>query len=139
MNINRKKLPCQYHIGECCTIMSPKEAAVILAKCSKSHKIYGIRAEMLARNRWQLTWAFPIKEASASREGYDQTSISGSMEFAPEYPGCPYCGSHQLTVCSCGRISCTSQQAGQSICEWCGARGELGQFTGGTITANGDR
>ena len=116
-----------------------KEATAILAKYPKSHRTYGIRAEMLAQNRWQLTWAFPVKESSARREGYDQTSIKGTLEFAPGYLGCPYCGSCQLTVCSCGRISCTSQQAGQSICECCGARGELGQFTGDTTAANGDR
>lgn len=116
-----------------------KEAAVILAKCPKHHRTYGIRTEMLTRNRWQLTWAFPVKEASAKREGYDQTTISGSLEFSPEYPGCPYCGSCQLTVCSCGHISCTVKEGGQSACVWCGRRGELGEYTGGTIAANGDR
>lgn len=119
--------------------MVAKEAAVILSKCPEVHRTYGIRAELLSKNCWQLTWAFTVKESSARREGYDRTSISGSLEFASEYPGCPYCGSHQLAVCSCGRISCTSQKNGQSMCEWCGSRGELGEFTGGTIVANGDR
>lgn len=42
-----------------------QEAAVLLAKCPKAHKSYGIRAELSAKNRWRLTWAFPVKESSA--------------------------------------------------------------------------
>jgi len=116
-----------------------KEAVVLLAKCPEFHKIYGIRTELLTPNRWQLTWAFPIKETSARREGYDQTSINGSLEFSSEYPGCPYCHSHQITVCSCGRVSCTVLKNDRAVCGWCGRRGELGEYTTGAIKASIDR
>lgn len=74
--------------------------------------------------------AFPIKEASAKREGYDKTTVKGQIEFTDEYPGCPYCGGHQLTVCSCGHIGCTHTSEGVYRCEWCGTTGQIGDLYG---------
>lgn len=114
------------------------EAVVLLAKCGESHKAYGIRAESSMANHWRLTWAFPVKESSAKREGYDKTSISGNIDFTNEYPGCPHCGGHQLTVCSCGHIGCTIVRRGKYTCEWCGSEGELGGYNGAAIKAGLD-
>lgn len=114
------------------------EAVIILCKCGRYHKAYGIRTENIGNN-WICTWAFPIKEGSAKREGYDKTSIKGSITFANEYPGCPYCGGNNLTVCSCGHLNCTMLKDGRFTCEWCGAQGEISDYTGEeTIAAGSD-
>ena len=39
-----------------------REANVVLAKCRKSHRMYGIRIERRMNNVWYCTWAFPISE-----------------------------------------------------------------------------
>lgn len=45
------------------------EAVVLIAKCGERHKTYGMRLEKTGHDRWLTTWAFPIKESSAKREG----------------------------------------------------------------------
>lgn len=114
------------------------EALVVLCRCGENHKPYGIRAEKLSSKQWSLTWAFPIKEASAKREGYDRASIGGEIGYSTDYPGCPYCGRRELTVCSCGHLSCTVLNNGIFTCEWCGSQGTLGDYTGEAITAGMD-
>lgn len=115
-----------------------KEALILLAKCAEQHKTYGIRSEKVSSNHWRNTWAFPIKESSAKREGYDKTSISGIIEFAEDYPGCPYCGGKELILCSCGHLNCTITKNGLFTCEWCGAQGTVGTYNGETINASMD-
>ena len=114
------------------------EAVVVLAKCGEAHKTYGMRVERTGKDHWLITWAFPIKDIAAKREGYDKTSVRGAIEFAAEYPGCPYCGGKELTVCSCGHLNCTIVRDGAFTCEWCGSQGRLGAYTGETITAGMD-
>ena len=114
------------------------EAVIVLCKCGETHKTYGIRAEQTGSNRWKLTWSFPIKDASAKREGYDKAAIGGTIDHADDYPGCPYCGRKYFTVCSCGHICCTVLKDGIFTCEWCGTAGTISDYTGGEITAGSD-
>ena len=115
-----------------------QEAVIVLCKCGEVHKTFGIRAAKIASRKWSFTWAFPIKEASAKREGYDKTSIGGDISNDREYPGCPYCGQRGFTVCSCGHLNCTVLKNGIFTCEWCGVQGTLGDYTGGAISAGVD-
>ena len=64
-----------------------KEAVVLIAKCGESHKSYGIRMEKTGADRWLTTWAFPIKDSSAKREGYDKIQVKGDISFSDDYPG----------------------------------------------------
>lgn len=116
------------------------EAVVLIVKCSECHKAYGIRMEKSGCDCWLTTWAFPIKESSAKREGYDRVQVKGNISFADDYPGCPYCGGHEITLCtSCGHLSCTHPVGGIQTCEWCGSQGRLGDFDGSyAITAGMD-
>ena len=99
-----------------------KEASVILAKC-KDKKIYGIRIEK-RDNDWVRTWAFPISEDMAEKEGVDKTNITGSVYTDEEYPGCPYCGAKRCFVCgNCGKVSCYDG-SDKVVCKWCGASGK---------------
>ena len=116
-----------------------KEAVIVLSKCGEVHKTFGIRAEKAESNRWLFTWAFPIRDDSAKREGYDKSTISGNIEYTAEYPGCPYCSQKYFTVCSCGHICCTILRNGIFTCEWCGAQGTIGEYGGESIKAGEDR
>ena len=104
-----------------------KEANVVLAKCRRSHKIYGIRVEKREDNIWYCTWAFPITETGASNEGYGDTKISGRVDFDPEYPGCPYCGNYEWVSCGkCGKLTCCGDDDEKFFtCAWCGNSGKL--------------
>ena len=94
------------------------EAVVVLCKCGEAHKTYGIRAEKKAPNSWLFTWAFPIKESSAKREGY--------------------CKEQFIVVCNCGHISCHIVKGNQFTCEWCGLKGTVVDYTGESIKAGSD-
>lgn len=115
-----------------------KEAVIILSKCGERHKTYGIRAEKKGKDTWIFNWAFPIKDDVAKREGYDKSSVKGNILFSEDYPGCPYCGGSSWTLCSCGHLSCTIVKDGVFTCEWCGAKGTIGAYTGEAITAGMD-
>ncbi len=115
-----------------------EEAVIVLCKCRKHHKTYGIRAEKIGYDNWAFTWAFPIKETVAKREGYDNSSVKGSITFTEEFPGCPYCGGMNWVVCSCGHLNCTIMENGVFICEWCGEQGTIGNYTGEAIFAGID-
>ena len=104
-------------------------ANVIMAKCGTSGRPYGIRIEKRG-NDWVSTWAFPIDEKKAKREGFDKTKISGSLIPVDNFPGCPHCKAEALMQCGCGKIICykmsgrtekTSKKAEYKLkCPWCG-------------------
>ena len=114
------------------------EVVIILAKCGENHNTYGMRVENAGENEWLATWAFPVKESSVKREGYDKTTVNGNIAFLEEYPGCPFCGSKALTVCSCGHLNCTILKNGVFTCEWCGIQGQIGRYGGEGIIAGMD-
>ena len=119
--------------------MIKKEATIALCKCKETHKIYGVRFEKTSTSSWKYTWAYPIKEAVAKREGYDGTVIIGDIEPDDEYPGCPYCGAKFFVVCSCGKLNCNVGNVKRFICEWCGLSGALIEYDGFGIKSGGDR
>jgi hypothetical protein len=100
----------------------PLNAKVILARCSKTRKTFGIRIEQ-RNGDWVRTWAFPIDEHKAKREGFDAETVSGSLKAVSGYPGCPHCGGIPVAPCSCGKIFCAKDWAGKEMeltCPWCG-------------------
>lgn len=105
--------------------MLKKEANVILSKCEKTAKTFGIRVEK-RNNDWFRTWAFPIKDDVAKREGFDKIVLNGSFLADPEFPGCPYCKADSFFICSCGKMSCCDLNRGNVVtCHWCGTKCEL--------------
>ena len=95
------------------------EAIIILAKCPKTHLMYGIRAQKINRDWWR-TWAFPINEYRARREGYDITTVEGSLCCTMDYPGCPYCKYKGFVQCyECHKLSCWDGKS-HMVCPWCG-------------------
>jgi predicted RNA-binding Zn-ribbon protein involved in translation (DUF1610 family) len=104
-------------------------AKVIMAKCSGTKKAFGIRIEERDGD-WERTWAFPIDEGKAKREGFDGNTVTGSMEPDDEYPGCPHCGDAGFVRCDCGKIGCGGGIRNQGdhaeyTCPWCGSTGTL--------------
>jgi hypothetical protein len=73
-------------------------AAVGIAKCPTSGKIYGVRIEERENNKWIATWAFPIKPEVAQREGYQENEFPAGITYDSHYPGCPYCDKQEDLV-----------------------------------------
>jgi len=106
----------------------PLEATVVLAKCSKTKKCFGIRVEKRG-NSWDRTWAFPIDESAAKNEGFYANKVSLSRTDS-EYPGCPHCGDGGYARCSCEKIGCMGEVEKKDnkmfyTCPWCGKTGEM--------------
>jgi hypothetical protein len=99
------------------------EAQIILSKCCRHNKTFGVRVEK-RDNDWVRTWAFRISEASAMREGFDRTKITGSLYAFSEFPGCPYCGDRGLFLCACGKASCFDGKSRSVFCHWCNTKAE---------------
>lgn len=96
------------------------EAAVILARCSRGAKLYGMRTQKMEDGDWWRTWAFPIDENRAHKEGYDTTPIRGNLKNTSGYPGCPYCGTYNFAQCGkCSKLTCYNGEK-QLKCGWCG-------------------
>lgn len=115
------------------------EARIAMCKCKETKKLYGVRMQREGSG-WKYTWAFPIEEKSAKREGYHDTELMGSIEPDEEYPGCPYCSTKYFVVCGgCKKLNCNVGVGNTFKCEWCGMSGTLGGFYGDGIAAGGDR
>jgi len=104
----------------------PLNAAVVLARCAKTKKLYGMRVEKRG-NDWVRTWAFPIDERKAKNEGFAANKVSGSMTAVDDYPGCPHCGAAGFVHCGCGKIGCWigSKETKKYVCPWCGQKAEV--------------
>lgn len=116
------------------------KATVILQKCTKTKKMFGVRIQEMEDGEWYRTWAFPIDEGRAAQEGYQNTQIKSFLPAVADYPGCPYCGSTNFFYdCNCGKISCYYGDSTHT-CPWCnntysdlGSMTEKVSFTGGDI------
>ena len=73
-----------------------------------------------------------VRQGCLGKPDYDY------IQFADEYPGRPYCGGTQLTLCSCEHSSCTILKNGFFTCERCKRQGQIGTYTGEAITAGTD-
>lgn len=113
------------------------EARIALCKCKEGKNIYGVRLEKTEIG-WKYTWAFPVKEAAARREHYDETKIVGEIFPDVGYPGCPYCGTKDFVVCDCGKLNCHNGNDTHFICNWCGLSGTLGSYDGSGFGSGGD-
>jgi DNA-directed RNA polymerase subunit RPC12/RpoP len=119
----------------------PLKAKVIMARCSKNKRSFGIRIEQRGRD-WVRTWAFPMDERKARREGFDANTVTGSMNADDEYPGCPYCGSMGFVQCGCEKIGCSGGvrdygDYGEYTCPWCGDEIELQHADSFDVTGGG--
>src|SRR4051794_35303984 len=85
--------------------MSRLNVVVVMGRCSSSRSAFGVRFEEKRRAQWVADWAFPVKEAAGQREGFDRGDIQGTFTFDPTYPGCPYCKSHSVYRCECGKVA----------------------------------
>jgi len=101
------------------------EATVVMAKCNISKESFGIRAEKQI-NKWVFNWAFKLSEKAATNEGYNETTISGAIAIASEYPGCPHCGGRGTYVCGhCKKAVCLKGEETEVTCPHCGNKGKL--------------
>lgn len=95
------------------------KATVLLQKCTQTEKVFGVRVQEMEDGEWYRTWAFPISEECANREGYQNTHIASMLPALDEYPGCPYCKSKRFFYDAyCGKISCYHGEE-KITCPWC--------------------
>ena len=117
---------------------SPK-VLIVLGRCQQRKDLFGMRVEMLEHGRWAANWAFAIREQAAHRERYDSNTITGSIEIAAAYPGCPTCEAKSFFACgACKKVGCWDRQALSVACPWCDHRAELGGLLT-KLQATGDR
>ena len=105
------------------TCLSDK-AFAIMAVCEETKKHFGITVDEISSRHYKFVWAFKIDKDIAHKEGYDIHTVTGTVELDGEYPGCPYCGSKQFYIFSCGKVVCYHGQQ-RVTCPECGATGEL--------------
>jgi hypothetical protein len=109
-------------------MITPK-VVIIMARCSRSKKSFGIRMEDKLAGQWSADWAFAMKEDAAKREGYDKSDISGNFSIDDTYPGCPYC--EQLSFVKCGKcekVSCGGEQGSTHVCPWCNNNAQISGY-----------
>jgi hypothetical protein len=111
---------------------------IVMGRCSKTHRSYGMRFEEKEPGYWLLSWTFAMKEDASRKEGYDQSTITGGFGLDPEYPGCPHCGASSLVKCACGKVGCWDQESTTFTCPWCHNTGEI-RGTIDSLSAGGDR
>jgi hypothetical protein len=111
-------------------LMTNPNVVIIMAKCSKTKENFGIRLEEKLSGQWVADWTFRMKAATAQREGYDQSRISGSFDIDDAYPGCPYCQDSGFVLCNgslfshCSKVSCGSGST--HTCPWCNQTAKIG-------------
>lgn len=114
------------------------KATVILQKCTKTKKTFGIRIQELEDGEWYRTWAFPIDENRAKREGYHKTQVMSLLPSQTEYPGCPHCECKNFFYDhNCGKISCYYGEE-RFTCPWCGGTYDVVSITEKLKFSGGD-
>jgi hypothetical protein len=98
---------------------------IVCLRCSRSGQLWGARFEEVSPNVWSATWAFPLRDAVAAREGYDRSTITGQFTLSDEYPGCVSCENRSFVLCGCGRLGCAPDGAKWYQCPWCRGAGEV--------------
>ena len=120
-------------------LMRGPEARIAVCKCGEAKKTYGVRFERFGEG-WKSTWAFPLEESSARRQGYEDTELKGNLFLDNKYPGCPYCHTRSFIVCDdCHKLNCNIGDSELFTCEWCGIEGVLSDYEGSGVAAGGDR
>lgn len=102
-------------------------ARVILARCSQTQKLFGIRMEEKPSGIWEMDWAFKLDEERAQTEGYNDEQLNVKCDFSYDYPGCPYCERTGWVQCgNCGNIVCYDSTKDENgfDCPWCGEHRE---------------
>jgi hypothetical protein len=118
--------------------MCKQNVVVVIALCSKTGDINGVRFEEIEKKHWACDWAFKIKAKTASKEGYDRTYISGTITIAEDYPGCRYCLAKGLLLCSCGILICHDGSKKRYRCPKCGVTGSVSNESVSNLTAQND-
>jgi hypothetical protein len=115
-----------------------KNVFVVRARCGGHNRLSGVRMEEQWPGHWAATWAFPLREDVAKREGYEARTIEGAFGFSPGYPGSSSCEAGSFYVCGCGATVCWNAVDRVGPGPSCGSNGELSGVAT-VIRRNGDR
>lgn len=114
---------------------------VLAAKCQNTKRPYLMKyarnlnpgnfggVELYTKS-YRLTGAFAV-DNSYFELGDGDTNTKVSSDELMGAPSCPCCGNpYGLAVCACQKIHCIGEER-ESICPWCGNKGEYGIGSGG--------
>lgn len=83
------------------------DASVVLIKCTRAKKLFGVRIQLMDDGDWWRTWAFKIDDRYVKNEHYDTNRVVGNLFPTEEYPRCPYCEANAFVQCgNCQHLSC---------------------------------
>ena len=107
---------------------SKKIAQVLLCRCIKNKKLFGITLEKRTGNDWEMIYSYPIDEQHMKSERFDQNQITAAMYLSSMFLGCPFCRCKSFFQCGiCDRINCNGDSNSVPVeCAWCNSR--LTQF-----------
>lgn len=92
----------------------------VICRCSETNKLFGIRFDTKNGKKWEVEWAFPLKEGADKRGKGHTNPVNGSFDVGEEYSGCPNCGNPTFFLCSvCGKISCRDGETSHVVCANC--------------------
>ena len=109
--------------------MARNEAVFMDIKCTKEKKLFHLRYDFAADDRWVLTYGIRddvFKSMSESENsGKSQKTIDISeARTGPQYK-CPYCGNDSYVRCGkCRKLTCYDD-SGRFSCAHCGNSGKV--------------
>lgn len=118
--------------------------AVLLGKCSNTHKQYlikyakhlskieGLEYLDIKRTDFKLVGAYTINEEAYSELCDGKSNCNINTMSLRGLPTCPCCGNQLgVVVCECGNIMCSDGHT--AVCPWCGMEGSLGEIAEGGV------
>lgn len=101
------------------------QTSFVLLRCARQGSPFVVRFDG-RKGKWTGSVAFPVEESAASRGGYGRSQLSGEIDFAPQYPGCPHCRAAGILLCGgCNRPVCWDGSK-TVTCSWCRTVNEHG-------------
>ena len=122
-----------------------KTARIVLSRCMKTGRDFGIRFEKSGSGMWIATWSFKIPASQKGKSEYNGKgdTLSGELKFPENYPGCPHCKGGVTVLCpGCGKLFCHDIEKGiNSKCPWCNKELQIryGQLGPIKVASQGDR
>jgi hypothetical protein len=100
-----------------------RTANIVVVRCMKTGRDFGIRFEKSGSDLWTATWAFKMILNQKTKKESQQSGgkLSGRFELHKDFPGCPYCHGTLYVPCSrCGHVYCHDIEKGiRTKCPWC--------------------
>lgn len=101
--------------------MSKSNSVFMRARCLTYNKVYYLRYDYNAMNRWILSETLNEeeyrRETAANQGGKNKEINVSNAKDGPQYRGCPYCGNRGFVTCSsCSDLHCFDGHSDGFMC-----------------------